>query len=53
MQSYIARITHYQATTSQKQYIWSTPYYSIDPTPYIINPIDMYKEALITFSLSI
>lgn len=53
MQSYIVCIIHYQATTSQKQYIRSALYYSIEPTPHIINPIDMYKEALITFSLSI
>lgn len=52
-------IIHIQLAVKQKKKkkttsrVLEASYYLIDPCLYMLNPMDMYKEALITFCLSI
>lgn len=40
-------------TSKSRRWVCTAPHYPIDPALQMLNPIDMYKEALITFCLSI
>lgn len=53
MSNIILRIALNVLPTNCNAMVCTAPYYPIDPTLQTLNPIDMYKEALITFCLSI